>query len=105
MTKERALEILQERLDLAERNGTGVGDYYDVLRVAIESIKQTMWIPVTERLPKEDGNYLITARWECGEPSVYMDYFQFGCMWDDCHNERCEVTAWMPLPEPWEGEE
>ena len=66
------------------------------------------WIPVTERLPDKMGTYLVT-----------LDYKEYGTgvmtgvmsLW--FHNEEIgwdsrvadEVTAWMPLPEPWKGEE
>jgi len=55
------------------------------------------WIPCSERLPAENGNYLVTAIWK-GKLEVDMDYFQFGCMWDDY---RDNVIAWQELPEPY----
>lgn len=119
MTKERAIEILQQRLDLAEKNGNGVGEYYDVLRIAIEAIKQTMWIPVTERLPKlpmcsavemdgvthyfSDTVLVMTAYGVIDMGFLEADENEeFG--WD-VSGFRVEVTAWMPLPEPWEVDE
>lgn len=135
MTKQRALEILQERLDLAERNGNGVGDYYDVLRVAIEAIKQQnpngrmlyqsgyqqgvkdgqpKWIPCSERLPNTIGIYSVTRGMSDGfEYRNITDacYFDGLNTWHDdtrVNHERkylADVLAWMPLPDPWEGEE
>lgn len=65
------------------------------------------WIPCSERLPEKDGEYFVTARW-LGKKEVrevWIDHFQFGCQWDDFDNNGSEVLAWMPLPEPWEGED
>lgn len=73
------------------------------------------WIPVSERLP-EIGEYHVS------EPCiVYCSNGAYGfaeleenlfgqvgwnCERDDEYHEPLgEVLAWMPLPEPWKGEE
>lgn len=54
------------------------------------------WIPVTERLPEEDGLYITTTMYG----DVYCDY------WKHCNFDRAEtVIAWMPLPEPYKEKE
>lgn len=54
------------------------------------------WIPVSERLPEEDGYYLTTTMYH----EVYCDY------WEEEHFNRTEaVIAWMPLPEPYKLQE
>ncbi len=62
--------------------------------------EQTRWTPVSERLPKEGGDYLITISLDIGakEPirEVYKDFF---CVLSQkwlYHDE--DVIAWMPLP-------
>lgn len=65
------------------------------------------WIPVSERLPDVmgfDERYLVSLAW--GGVGV-MEYKSTGF-----HNYGSfspvpigTVTAWMPLPEPWKGEE
>lgn len=78
------------------------------------------WIPVKERLPEKDGDYLV-----CFEEGYREDYGlnEIGIMpFDvDCENfgywteyfdhnslgslgrdfDSANVTAWMPLPEPY----
>lgn len=82
-----------------------LGSAYDV-EEEINRLKKFRWIPVTERLPEKNGNYLITYRlpWksETGEDryEVDMDYWQWNT-WDDDN----DVVAWMPLPDPYEVEE
>ena len=73
----------------------------EALDVAIKALKkEPHWIPVTERLPKEDGNYLVSGKWESGkesvgdcEFSVEDGYFQTAWNFD--------VLAWRKLPEPY----
>lgn len=75
------------------------------------------WIPCSERLPEEYGEYLISyatseskrrfiAICECEVTSEYdYEHERFECEWqlDDyiknCHDVT--VIAWMPLPEPY----
>ena len=65
------------------------------------------WIPCSERLPNEQGQYLVTFPLCNGEPWVYVLSFNKGKFyetddeWGDV--EYDDVTAWMPLPEPWKG--
>lgn len=64
----------------------------------VKLIKDSNWIPVSERLP-EDGTYLCTLDGElCGidEPFTGMCGIENG-KWDE---EGC-VIAWRPLPEPY----
>lgn len=61
------------------------------------TVEPIEWIPCSERLPKEQGEYLITATY-LGEPYVTTDdYFSYG--WDDWDG----VIAWAERPKPWEG--
>lgn len=57
------------------------------------------WIPVSEALPEEKQNVLITTI--DGERKVSM-LTDFTYWWNI---GRGKVLAWMPLPEPWRGEE
>ncbi len=54
---------------------------------------ETEWIAVTERLPSKTDNYLVTR--ESGNVGVNRFCLEFGKF-------ACNVTAWMPLPEPSE---
>ena len=54
------------------------------------------WIPVTERLPEEDGRYLITGKRGTVYSLEYEDERWYGGI---------QPIAWMPLPEPYKGGE
>ena len=59
------------------------------------------WIPVTERLPEEDGRYLCNTRSFAFPGSFYqtiMKYEKGGFI--EGHIYTDDVTHWMPLPEP-----
>ena len=64
------------------------------------------WIPVTERLPEENNQWVLCL---CvsGEMEVLrFDYTMWN--WDAQYPGRCYmenyVTHWMPLPQPPKGE-
>ena len=58
-------------------------------------LPEPKWIPVSKRLPKENGFYLTSTMY--GE--VYLD------AWNGINWERSEeILAWQPLPEPYREE-
>lgn len=58
------------------------------------------WIPVTERLPTEDGLYLVTTSKGQVQMHVFSHYGNSEEYWMRCNK------AWMKLPAPWkEGQE
>ena len=53
--------------------------------------QEPRWIPVSERLPEEDGGYLVTVKQGYVRTSLWVGNAEY---WN-------EVTAWMPLPKPY----
>lgn len=60
------------------------------------------WIPCSERLPEHRLYVLVTYKYEYG-------LIDNGITWysetENKWNTSREVIAWMPLPEPWRGEQ
>lgn len=61
------------------------------------------WIPVSERLPEEEYEVLVTTSWH----DVCIAWYDDGKWRAEYINEYDddEILAWMPLPMPWRGEE
>lgn len=67
------------------------------------------WIPVSERLPKSHGVYNVTRLIDEAYITDSCFYDGQGTWYDDTrinHDRKYldDVIAWIPLPEPWEGE-
>jgi len=56
------------------------------------------WIPCIERLPEENGLYLVTT----SKGQVQVHVFNYNGNSEE-YWMRCN-KAWMPMPEPWEGD-
>lgn len=79
---------------------TDISAYSDKLwKTACERGKSeaVRWIPVTERLPEKDGDYLVTFAL-LNIQVVEVCAYQRG-EWDKGAYDA--VLAWMPLPEPY----
>lgn len=125
------LDLASENEDLVERIGKLIG-YIDFLRNTAQGKKKSLnllekvvkgeleeiraegenfvkprmgeWIPVTERLPEEDTNVLVTVA-KCRCKVMYAKYdrqLQKFCVGNYIRSKY--VTAWMPLPQPYKAE-
>lgn len=122
MTSEEAIDLLDNLNGMIEDSRNS--DYDTAFKMAIKALEQTRWIPVSERLPEKDGEYLVTVSSFCGLPSRIdvlsfatdlheideYDFPEHKCgFWDSDSEwgylEVDDVLAWMPsLPEPYKEE-
>ena len=111
-------ELKETIIELRDNNGTGtqqevcafLANLMGVLEKQMSSSENpNRWIPVSERLPEKTGKYIVTVginRFGWGmfdEVSVATYNIRTG--WfvrDDKDTVIGDVTAWMPLPEPYE---
>ena len=122
MTPYEAIAEFEKRIALAEKYGYAeeIANYIEAMKMAISALKKQQWIPCSQRLPEEDGEYLVTyekgyaedygfepigiAPFEvdCEGFGVWQEEFDrytlgsLGSEWVDI-----SVTAWMPLPESY----
>lgn len=77
---------------------------HDALQDAISRVptsETNQWIPVTEGLPKHNEDVLIS----CGPIVEAGWYNEIDGAWCAEGWSSLPVTAWMPLPEPYEEDE
>jgi hypothetical protein len=98
MTREDAIEILRGAIKKPNTKDGYLGQAFDM---AIEALEQTRWIPVSERLPKDEGEYLVTFK------LPFMNFIEV-CTFNKAGWNKVgydEVIAWMPLPSSYQGGE
>lgn len=102
MTNEKTIEWLES---IKKKYIRGGDEEFDAKRIeainnAIKALESQRWIPVSERLPEESGEYLVTTKWKGSySGAVYIEtnmaeYRKKPKEWD-C----VDVIAWMPLPQ------
>ena len=65
---------------------------------------QPQWISVDERLPSEDGTYLVVVKNWAGHIDTDRFYAD-DSSWEFFNNSRLpKITHWMPLPELPKGD-
>ena len=124
MTKEEAIYLLRNTAWLAP-SLEPVEEAVDMATEALMERPKGKWIPCSERLPEDSGEYLV-----CPSDSVLEDYPEFGEVtimpydadcegfgwWKDRFDPvslgyvdsdfiEYEVIAWMPLPEAYRKED
>lgn len=76
--------------------------------------ERPQWIPCSERLPEEIGDYLVTEHLSDIAQAVYVSSFghvRTGelCFYYEDDDGRAikndGIVAWMSLPEPYKGEQ
>ena len=83
--------------------------HINALDIAIKALKKDRWIPVSDRLPENDGTEFETLLISTTEDGVQMGFYDDE---DGTWNLTCSdgsawpviATAWMALPEPYREE-
>lgn len=94
MTTQEAIEVLKNDIEICTIQQKQACD------MAIKVLEQTRWVPCSEKLPEEDGMYLISTCMNCIDTCLfYKDDDEY--LWVDYEES---VIAWMPLPQPYKAE-
>ena len=106
ISREDAREAIEKLMDIHFDRKVVLAKARDAI-VSLPSAepKTGEWIPVSERLPEDSGNYLITVAdlrlGHIGENTVTMaDFYAKAKKW----NSIVDVYAWMSLPKPYREE-
>jgi hypothetical protein len=119
-----ALRQLLAMCDFVDQYGDSIDadPYFDAIEIAIESLNETGWIPVSERLPSAEdcpmdcmvtrkskfvGNYVDMAVAEANGTWTHEDWKAITLDGKaTCISTRdADILAWKPLTEPWKGGE
>lgn len=81
------------------------------MRAILDAQPEPHWIPCSERLPEESGQYLITVKYKHVDDyeDIYAEHGDWdGSKWDMFMFGHCgeveSILAWMPLPYPYQPE-
>lgn len=73
--------------------------YKDCPLPKVQPVNQ--WIPCSERLPEEYGNYLVTTDKDVDIGTFNPNKAKWSCCDADGFYWTHDILAWMPLPEPY----
>lgn len=94
--KAKLVELLDRFVDVDCYSSEEIADHLITHGVTVQE-----WIPVSERLPEESGEYLTYCGEYDGICILYCDVLETKIKW---RTRRKEVTHWtpilLPLPEP-----
>lgn len=106
MNSQQAIDRLVKHLEWGWSKKT-----VDAIEMGIHALKETQWIPISERLPEEEEYILLSLANYTGldigryENDGENDKFYPGDEEETYASYGLFVNAWMPLPEPYKEKE
>ena len=106
MNNQQAIDRLVKHLEWGWSEET-----VDAIEMGIHALKETQWIPCSERMPEEEEYILLSFANYTGldigryENDGENDKFYPGVDEETYASYGLIVNAWMPLPEPYREEE
>lgn len=104
MNNKQAIDRLVKHLEWGWSEET-----VDAIEMGIHALKETQWIPCSERLP-EDESYILVSFKNSTMPDIarYEENDEGGTFYPGDDEKSYSsygffVNAWMPLPEPYKG--
>ena len=99
ISRESVITMLQ-KIENAVEDGDGFqfNEWIEYAKDIPSAEKTAEWIPVSERLPEEDGCYLVTTT------GTNNDIIDIAYYTDGIWHKASRIKAWMPLQEPYKVE-
>ena len=130
ISREKAINTAHSMRKVCDTDG--IDDYHDLIVAALKDLPPSQrWVPCSERLPEDIRPVIVT--WKNTDPKSYYQYIvgkhftgtacckngkwywyssitedilaEYGRCDSEEFDEIIECIAWMPLPEPWRGEQ
>lgn len=104
MTREEAIKKLQkQKAEYLDEwvDYSGIAEAFDM---AIEALKAQEWTPISQKPPEDRQDCIVSTDASEMLFATFYEYshgYNFDTWGLDCVGE---ITAWMPLPDPYKGE-
>lgn len=102
MNNQQAIDRLVKHLEWG-----WTGETVEAIKIGICALKETQWIPISERLP-EDESYILVSFKNSTMPDIarYKENDEGGTFYPGDDEKSYSsygffVNAWMPLPKPY----
>lgn len=96
MNNQRAIDRLTKHLEWGWSEET-----VDAIGMGIHALKETQWIPCSERLPEDNTDVIVCFY---SGTVTEMRYWGNGIFQGIYEHTTKVIVAWMPLPKPYKGE-
>lgn len=102
MTNEKAILHMILRREELKQSVSDLDEDIKAFDMSIQALEQTRWIPVSERLPEERKEVIVT---DIETSDTYQSRY-FGNGYWECDNGyyKNRIIAWQPKPKPYNGE-
>ena len=98
MNNQQAIDRLVKHLEWGWSEET-----VDAIGMGIHALKETQWIPISERLPEESGTYVVNAIENHMVHVTFAKWMPRMKKWNLTGSRSYwKVTAWQPLPHPFQ---
>lgn len=94
--------------DLHQATQLAFDECMEIVDELSKEYKSNGWIPVSEKLPEEESEVIVSTKTERVKVGIYTKKYGFGMregfICDDGFMYINTANAWQPLPEPYKGE-
>lgn len=98
MNNQQAIDRLVKHLEWGWSKKT-----VDAIEMGIHALKETQWIPCSERMPVESGTYVVNAIENHMVHVTFAKWMPRMKKWNLTGSRSYwKVTAWQPLPHPFQ---